>query len=177
MFHAGTPESVKSHIIKEMGNAESFLRVLICTIAFGMGVNCRAFHRSIHLGPPKSVEALLQETGRLGRDGKSATSYVLYNGILSARCNTKVKELLHQELCRRREIGKNFSSFSSLEAPKQCMCCDNCAMQCDCGEECLKGDGKFTLFSKKTEAELGLPIRHGNISKEQNQELCPLCLI
>ncbi len=171
MFHAGTPESVKSHIIKEMGNAESCLRVLICTIAFGMGVNCRALYRSIHLGPPKSMEALLQETGRLGRDGSSTISYVLYNGILSTRCDGKMKELLHQELCRRREIGKNFSSFSSLEVPKQCMCCDNCAMQCDCGDECVKGDGKFTLFSAKAEAERALPTRHRNVSKQQKEDL------
>eukprot|EP00795_Rhopilema_esculentum_P003938 gene3938-15268_t len=61
----GTPANVKSHVINQMANSESCLRLLICTVAFGMGINCRGLYRSIHLGPPKSMEALLQKTGRL----------------------------------------------------------------------------------------------------------------
>ncbi|CAB3987147.1 mediator of RNA polymerase II transcription subunit 34-like [Paramuricea clavata] len=37
MFHAGTPQSVKDHVIKNMTATESHLRVLIATVAFGMG--------------------------------------------------------------------------------------------------------------------------------------------
>ncbi|XP_065069464.1 uncharacterized protein LOC135694586 [Rhopilema esculentum] len=171
IFHAGTPENVKSHVINQMAKSESCLRVLICTVAFGMGINCRGLYRSIHLGPPKSMEALLQETGRLGRDESSATSYVLYNGILNTLCNIKMKILLQHEMCRRREIGKHFNAFSSLEMPKQCMCCDNCAMDCNCSDQCLKGDSKFTLFSKQMETELPLPKRKRNVTKEQKEEL------
>ena len=37
MFHAGSPtSSVKEHILSQMGSLESHLRVVICTIAFGM---------------------------------------------------------------------------------------------------------------------------------------------
>ena len=39
MFNAGTPHKAK-HILNEIREKDSNLRILICTIAFGMGVNC-----------------------------------------------------------------------------------------------------------------------------------------
>ena len=41
MYHVGTPPKAKDHITKNMANEHGHLRVLICTIAFGMGVNCK----------------------------------------------------------------------------------------------------------------------------------------
>ena len=38
------------------------IRILVATIAFGMGINCKAVHRIIHYGPSKNVEAFVQET-------------------------------------------------------------------------------------------------------------------
>ena len=43
MFHAGTPQSVKTHVVGEMRKTDSHLRILICTIAFGMGIAGRGF--------------------------------------------------------------------------------------------------------------------------------------
>ena len=57
-------------------------RSVICTIAFGMGIDCKDTFRSIHFGPLKIIESLVQESGRIGRDGKQCISYVLYNGPL-----------------------------------------------------------------------------------------------
>ena len=41
MFHAGTPESSKQHILKSVTLADGHVRVLICTIAFGMGIDIK----------------------------------------------------------------------------------------------------------------------------------------
>ena len=49
MFHAGSPPSVKTHAVSEMTKTDSCLRILICTIAFGMGIDCKGVYRSIHL--------------------------------------------------------------------------------------------------------------------------------
>ena len=38
---------------------------LICSVAFGMGVNCKKVRRVIHFGPSKSVELYVQECGRV----------------------------------------------------------------------------------------------------------------
>ena len=78
MFHGGTPERVKNHIVVQFSDVNSCLRVLICTIAFGMGVNCRNVNESIHFGAPKNIECYVQETGRIGRDGTSV-SRILYS--------------------------------------------------------------------------------------------------
>ena len=62
--------------------AGSHLQVLIATIAFGMGVNCKGVRRVIHFGPSKNIEQYVQESGRAGRDGEDSTCIILYNGLL-----------------------------------------------------------------------------------------------
>ena len=56
MYHAGTPDSVKQHIVSDLGNIEGHIRILISTIAYGMGVDCRCIHQVIHFGPSKNLE-------------------------------------------------------------------------------------------------------------------------
>lgn len=85
MYHAGTPNSVKAHIsadtdVNENGN----IRILISTVAFGMGVNCKKIQRVIHFGPSKSVEQYVQECGRAGRDEQSSICILLHNGFIMA---------------------------------------------------------------------------------------------
>ncbi len=99
MFHAGTPQSVKDHVIKNMTATESHLRVLIAIVAFGMGVNCKEVRRAIHFGPSKNLEQYVQESGRAGRDGKSSTCTILYNGLLAAYCEKDMKEFLQSDRC------------------------------------------------------------------------------
>eukprot|EP00112_Aurelia_sp_Birch-Aquarium-sp1_P008878 Seg199.13 transcript_id=Seg199.13/GoldUCD/mRNA.D3Y31 product="putative ATP-dependent RNA helicase R290" protein_id=Seg199.13/GoldUCD/D3Y31 len=126
MFHAGSPQSVKDHVVHEMSIMNSHLRVLVCTIAFGMGIDCKAVHQSIHFGPSKTVEGLVQETGRLGRDGKQCFCYVLFNGLLTAHCDPQMKELVQLKSCRRTFISKLFGSNCSKAQPEGGCCCDVC---------------------------------------------------
>jgi len=58
MLYSSSPESVKSHVLEQFAKSDSYLRVLIATIAYGMGVNCKNVTRVINLGPSKSLEAL-----------------------------------------------------------------------------------------------------------------------
>ena len=68
MFHRYTDPNVRSNIIK-LFTSESQLRIVICTISFGMGINCPDVRNVIHVGPPDNLELYIQETGRCGRDG------------------------------------------------------------------------------------------------------------
>lgn len=53
--------------------------MMICTKAFGMGIDKQDLRFTIHNSLPSSVESFYQEAGRAGRDRKKAICYILYN--------------------------------------------------------------------------------------------------
>ena len=68
VFTSYTDELTKSKI-SELLVKSSQLRIVIATVAFGMGIDCLDVHKIIHFGPPDNVESYIQETGRAGRNG------------------------------------------------------------------------------------------------------------
>jgi len=64
-FHAGLPETVKAEAIELLKSRS--VNVLVCTKAFGMGMDVPHLHACIHYRPPTFIEDYLQEVGRIGR--------------------------------------------------------------------------------------------------------------
>lgn len=141
MFHSGTPESVKKHILDNISRCNGHIRVIACTIAFGMGVNCKGVHRIVHFGPAKNLECYVQECGRAGRDGQPSTCILLHNGLLAAHCADDIKDYLSNDKeCRRTFMYSYFpGEFSSNISGHQC--CDICSKSCRCGQESFSEPG------------------------------------
>ena len=168
MFHGGTPDSVKKHIVSQLSIPDSCLRVVICTIAFGMGVNCSSVNESIHFGAPKSLEAYIQESGRIGRDGSPSISRVLYNAMLLRGADHQVANYIKGSQCRRHSLMSNFEKYKPASS-SNCMCCDNCSKSCTCSMSCNDWVSMKTSAPKQDDAIATKKIR--NVSPEQKHEL------
>ncbi|WP_416439456.1 RecQ family ATP-dependent DNA helicase [Phnomibacter sp. MR] len=76
-YHAGLSSEERS--IRQDDWIQNKVRVMVCTNAFGMGIDKPDVRAVIHMDVPDSLEAYYQEAGRVGRDGKRAYAVLLYN--------------------------------------------------------------------------------------------------
>ena len=59
MFTSGTHSAVKEKILTSFKQPETPLRIVIATIAFGLGIDCADIRNIIHIGPPSDIETYL----------------------------------------------------------------------------------------------------------------------
>ena len=80
-YHAGLEKAERAEI--EDWFMASSDGVLCSTCAYGMGMDKKNIRTVIHYGPPGSVEAYLQESGRAGRDGMQATALLIRQAAIA----------------------------------------------------------------------------------------------
>ena len=134
MFHSQTSQVIKDFILASFGDPNGSVRVLIATIAFGMGVDCKGLNNIIHYGPPANMDDYFQETGRAGRDGKqSYGTLILYKRCLnSPKISKEMREYTKVSFCRRKQLLKIFGSVEIKQMFPKHKCCDVCSSTCDC---------------------------------------------
>lgn len=76
-YHAGLSQEERSR--KQDAWIKNQCRVIVCTNAFGMGIDKPDVRTVIHADMPDCIENYYQEAGRAGRDGKKAYAVLLYD--------------------------------------------------------------------------------------------------
>ena len=75
-YHAGLPAGERN--TRQQAWKDGQTRIIVCTNAFGMGIDKPDVRLVIHYDMPDSIEAYFQEAGRAGRDGEQAWCVLLY---------------------------------------------------------------------------------------------------
>lgn len=134
MFTSCTHPNVKESILNAFLDPDSHLRVVIATIAFGMGLDCPNVRTIIHWGPSEDIEQYVQETGQAGRDGQPAKALLYHGGpdLSSRHVNQEMKQYcLNKDKCRRSVLLSYFDSPKAHNT-ELCSCCDVCECVCQC---------------------------------------------
>ncbi|HZC24174.1 MAG TPA: RecQ family ATP-dependent DNA helicase [Candidatus Binatia bacterium] len=145
---AAVPYHAKMQNEERRRNQERWMsdevRVLVGTIAFGLGINKASVRAVIHLALPKSVEQFYQEAGRAGRDGNPADCLLLWStqdaGLLGYFANQIldpaerdrawqryhiIRAFAEAGRCRHRQICTHFGETPKWESCGACDVCGN----------------------------------------------------
>jgi ATP-dependent DNA helicase RecQ len=76
-YHAGLTSDQRSK--KQQSWIENKTRIMVCTNAFGMGIDKPDVRTVVHIDSPDCLENYYQEAGRAGRDGKKAYTVLLHD--------------------------------------------------------------------------------------------------
>jgi ATP-dependent DNA helicase RecQ len=144
---AATAYHGKMDPVQRKRNQEAWMsddvRILVGTIAFGLGINKATVRAVIHMSLPKSLEQYYQEAGRAGRDGQSADCILLWqkqDAALLAHFMMQIsdrqerdrawqryyniRDFVDSKQCRQLQICRHFGEKPKWES---CGNCDICS--------------------------------------------------
>ena len=139
-YHAGLTKKTRENIQKKFTNGD--IKVIISTIAFGMGID-QIVKCVLIFGSPSSIEEYYQQIGRGGRDGLPCETvlyfdynkykiseymlkeFIKYPVLYKVKKNNlnNIKDFVYIKTCRRKYILKYFNEECDFI---NCNNCDNC---------------------------------------------------
>ncbi len=138
-YHAGLEKSLRDD--RQEKFLKDDIKIIVATIAFGMGINKSNVRFVVHVDLPKNIEGYYQETGRAGRDGLHSEAILFYGAgdviklkrFAEVEGNEAQTKIMLQKLdkmsrfceiktCRRKYLLNYFGD----DAPDYCGSCDVC---------------------------------------------------
>lgn len=138
-YHAGLEKQVRDR------HQASFLtdetKIIVATIAFGMGIDKSNVRFVVHMDLPKNVESYYQETGRAGRDGLQSDALLFFSwgdviklkGFAEVEGNETQSAIMLKKLDQMGKFGdiktcrrKFLLNYFDEETNENCNNCDNC---------------------------------------------------
>jgi superfamily II DNA helicase RecQ len=189
-YHAGLSKGLRESIQSKFMDGE--VKVIVSTIAFGMGID-QTVKVVIIFGCPSSIEEYYQQIGRGGRDGKHCETvlYFDYSNFIIAKymmkdikikypmlykCKlnnlNKISKFAFLNTCRRKYILEYFDELCDFFT---CENCDNC-----CENELVDMTDKFWSIIMKPGAQLisvANEIRNKYLTETNNGKVVELDLV
>lgn len=110
-YHAGLGGQARAE--RQAAWKSGAVRVMVCTNAFGMGIDKPDVRFVVHYDLPESPEAYFQEAGRAGRDGKRSFAVQLWNSVDVRRAN-QIEDVSYPSLEYIEDVYQKLHAFFEI---------------------------------------------------------------
>ncbi len=110
-YHAGLSQEIRNQ--KQEDWIRNEIRVIVCTNAFGMGIDKPDVRTVIHYDAPDCLENYYQETGRAGRDENKAYAVLLYES-LDIKTLEKLSEIRYPSFAEIKKVYQALANYLQI---------------------------------------------------------------